>query len=49
MGDCVSGNCADHVCCNVAGACVACNLTLKRGSCWPVDIGPDPRGVCVDG
>src|SRR5665213_725075 len=49
--DCISGFCADNVCCNVAcgGACVACNLPGRLGTCWPVDSGkPDPRGVCTD-
>ena len=49
--DCISGKCADHVCCNVLceGACVACNLPGRLGTCWPVDSGkPDPRGVCTD-
>ncbi|HMC93136.1 MAG TPA: hypothetical protein VKO16_00045, partial [Polyangia bacterium] len=49
--DCLSGFCADHVCCNVAcaGACVACNSPGRLGTCWPVDPGQaDPRGVCTD-
>jgi hypothetical protein len=49
--DCISQFCADNVCCNVAcqGACVACNLPGRLGTCWPVDSGkPDPRGVCTD-
>ncbi|HEX3905469.1 MAG TPA: hypothetical protein VH853_21780 [Polyangia bacterium] len=49
--DCLSGSCADHVCCNIAcqGACVACNLPGRLGTCWPIDSGkPDPRAVCKD-
>src|SRR6185437_14215748 len=49
--DCLSNHCADHVCCNIAchGACVACNLSGRVGTCWPVDTGsPDPRTVCKD-
>jgi hypothetical protein len=49
--DCISGFCADGVCCNVAcqGACLACNLPGRLGTCWAIDAGmPDPRGVCAD-
>ena len=49
--DCISGNCADSVCCNIAckGACVACNLPGRLGACSAIDSGkPDPRGVCKD-
>ena len=49
--DCILGFCADKVCCNVAcqGACVACNLPGRLGTCWPVDSGkPDPRAICTD-
>ena len=49
--DCISGNCADSVCCNIAckGACVACNLPGRLGACSAIDSGkPDPRGVCRD-
>ena len=45
-GDCISGNCADSVCCNIAckGACVACNLPGRLGACSAIDSGkPDPR------
>ncbi len=48
---CISGHCADKVCCNIAcqGACVACNLPGRLGTCMPVDTGkPDPRAVCTD-
>ena len=47
--DCVSGFCADGICCNAAcdGACVSCALPSREGTCWPVDLGtPDPNGVC---
>ncbi|HXJ23164.1 MAG TPA: hypothetical protein VMT03_23300 [Polyangia bacterium] len=49
--DCLSGYCADGVCCNSAcdGACVACNLPARAGICWPIDTGvPDPHRVCKD-
>ena len=49
--DCISGYCADSVCCNIActGACVACNLPGRLGACSAIDSGkPDPRGVCKD-
>src|SRR5579871_4906510 len=49
--NCLSGHCADNVCCNIAcqGACVACNLSGRLGTCWPVDTGKgDPRRVCTD-
>src|SRR5665213_289425 len=49
--DWISGFCSDDVCCNVAcqGACVACNLSGRRGTCWPIAAGvPDPRGSCKD-
>ncbi len=48
---CISGHCADKVCCNIAcqGACVACNLPGRLGTCMPIDSGkPDPRAVCKD-
>ena len=47
--DCVSGFCANGVCCNVAcdGPCVSCALPSREGTCWPTDPGtPDPNGVC---
>ncbi|MFL5304164.1 MAG: hypothetical protein ACJ8F1_03075 [Polyangia bacterium] len=48
---CISGHCVDKVCCNSActGACTACNLPGRVGTCLPVDMGkPDPRAICVD-
>ncbi|HVT08857.1 MAG TPA: hypothetical protein VHO67_15470, partial [Polyangia bacterium] len=48
---CISGHCVDKVCCNSAcsGACTACNLPGRLGTCLPVDMGkPDPRALCVD-
>lgn len=50
-GDCVSGNCADGICCNIAceGPCVSCTLPGRLGTCSAVPPGaPDPRGVCAD-
>lgn len=50
-GECGSGFCADHVCCNVAcqGACVSCAMAGRLGTCWPIDAAlPDPRGICKD-
>src|SRR3954468_3232200 len=49
--DCISGNCADSVCCNISckGACVQCNLPGRLGACSAIDSGkPDQRGVCKD-
>jgi hypothetical protein len=49
--ECLSGHCADGVCCNVAcaGPCLACNLLGAVGTCSPVDAGrADPRGICTD-
>jgi Dickkopf N-terminal cysteine-rich region len=49
--DCLSGFCADGVCCNVAcqGGCVTCNQSDRKGTCWPIDPGAaDPRGICKD-
>jgi hypothetical protein len=49
--DCISGFCADHICCNsaCAGACVACNLMGRLGNCSPIEAGEaDPRGICTD-
>jgi len=49
--DCLSGFCANDVCCNSAcsGPCVACNQPARLGVCWPTDTGvKDPNGVCKD-
>ena len=48
--DCLSGFCAQGVCCDSActGACMACNLTAAAGTCTTVaDKAPDPQGICV--
>ncbi len=48
---CISNHCVDKVCCNSAcsGACTACNLAGRLGTCLPVDAGkPDPRALCTD-
>ncbi len=39
--DCFSGMCTDHVCCQSAscGACKACNVTGKAGTCAPLPAG----------
>ncbi len=46
--DCVSGFCVDNVCCNNActGACRACDLPNKVGTCSFVDSGQDPDAEC---
>ena len=49
--DCLTGHCADGVCCNTActGPCVSCALPGHLGTCSPVPVGArDPHGVCVD-
>jgi hypothetical protein len=48
---CISGHCTDGVCCNSVcnGACTACNLPGRVGTCFPTADGkPDPRGICKD-
>jgi len=48
--DCQTGLCAQGVCCDHActGACVACNVAGRVGSCSNVaDKAPDPQGRCV--
>ena len=48
--DCVSGFCAQGVCCDsrCTDACMACNLTATAGTCTTVaDKAPDPQGICV--
>ena len=48
---CISNHCVDRVCCNsgCTGACTACNLPGRLGTCLPVDAGkPDPRALCKD-
>jgi len=46
--DCLSGFCANKVCCNVAcqGPCVSCALPSREGSCWPLDPGVGWRRYC---
>ena len=49
--DCLAGNCAGGVCCNIVceGPCVSCTLPGRLGTCSPISAGArDPRGVCVD-
>jgi hypothetical protein len=49
--ECASGFCANKVCCNTAcnGACVACNLPQREGTCFPIDNDkPDPNSICRD-
>jgi hypothetical protein len=50
-GDCLSGHCADGVCCASActGPCTACNQPGLGGMCLAVALGkPDPHNVCKD-
>ena len=52
--DCVSGNCADGVCCNTACtmACMACNLPGSPGVCSAIATGkpdPNPANACGGG
>ncbi len=50
--DCLSGFCADGVCCNAActGACQACTATKKGsgadGTCGNISLGTDPDAEC---
>jgi hypothetical protein len=51
IADCISGFCADGVCCAVActGGCVSCNQPGSEGMCLPVAVGKaDPHNVCKD-
>lgn len=49
--ECLSGNCVDGVCCNLAcnGVCQACNLAGSEGTCTNVPLGEDPSDECADG
>lgn len=53
--DCLSGYCADGVCCNVVctGGCVACTAGKKGsgtdGTCGPVAADTDPKAACAAG
>jgi hypothetical protein len=48
-GECASGVCADGVCCRTscAGACLACNVAGKQGTCSPVPEG-GKHPLCAD-
>jgi len=49
--ECVSGNCAQGVCCATAcaSACKSCALATTMGICTNVPDGqPDPTGTCLD-
>jgi hypothetical protein len=47
-GDCISGACADGVCCTTAcgGICQACNLPGSVGTCANIPNGQDPNNDC---
>ncbi len=46
--DCLSGFCADGVCCDTAcnGPCEACDLAGRLGTCTPTEDGSDPEDEC---
>jgi hypothetical protein len=46
---CVSGNCVDTVCCDLAcsGTCLSCNLAGAVGACTFVASGQDPDSECA--
>ncbi len=46
---CVSGFCADGVCCDIAcgGTCRACNVAAALGSCTMIPDGQDPADECA--
>ena len=48
---CASGYCVDGICCDSActGACVACNLSGRTGTCSPYPAGTDPESQCTVG
>jgi hypothetical protein len=47
--ECLTGFCAQGVCCNApcAGTCEACNLTATLGTCTKVPDGQDPLNQCA--
>jgi hypothetical protein len=49
-GECKSGNCVDHVCCEsaCAGTCLACDRPGAEGQCLPVPEGQDPDNECAE-
>jgi hypothetical protein len=48
-GECLSGFCAQGVCCNSAcGGCQSCALTGAIGACTNVPDGQDPLNNCAD-
>jgi hypothetical protein len=48
--DCLSGECADDVCCDTpcAGACEACRGQGNDGVCEPIAAGTDPDAECAN-
>ncbi len=49
--ECVSGHCADNICCNSAcnGTCEACMTSGSEGTCTPHPQGTDPDSECPPG
>jgi hypothetical protein len=49
-GECLSGHCVDHVCCNMAcgGVCEACDVTDNVGHCIAVTEPRPGHGTCPD-
>jgi hypothetical protein len=47
--DCISGNCADGVCCDTPcdGVCESCNQAGLVGACSPAMTGTDPDHDCI--
>jgi hypothetical protein len=48
--DCLSGHCAEGVCCNsaCADACYTCAASGSVGTCVAAEVGSNPRGACKD-
>ena len=48
-GECLSGNCADGLCCNTTciGSCKACDLAGSEGQCTNIAGGQDPSNECA--